>query len=127
MERCIFCEIVKGTSPCYKVFEDDRFMAFLDIFPRVKGQTLVIPKKHYRWVYEVDDFKRYWEAVLKVTKKIQKNMKPDFISYVTYGMDVSHAHVHIMPRHYGERQILPGELALKKEELLRIQHLINGV
>jgi histidine triad (HIT) family protein len=59
---------------------------------------LVIPKKHYRFVYEVPNFSEYWQVVLKITKALQKVFSPYFITYVTHGLEVSHAHIHILPR-----------------------------
>ncbi|MCX6705850.1 MAG: HIT domain-containing protein, partial [Candidatus Woesebacteria bacterium] len=66
MDNCIFCKIVKGEIPCYKVYEDNNFLAFLDIKPLTRGNSLLISKKHYRWVYDVPDFGSYWEAAKKV-------------------------------------------------------------
>jgi histidine triad (HIT) family protein len=97
MKNCEFCQIIKGRQPCYKVYEDENFLAFLDIYPQTKAHTLVIPKKHYQWVYDVPNFTEYWAAVLKVTRAIQKAFKPEFIRYMTYGIDVPHAHIHILP------------------------------
>ena len=98
MSECIFCQIVKNKLPCYQVYEDDLFLGFLDIYPRVIGHTVLIPKKHYRWTYDVPEFDKYWLAALKITRAMQKSLKPDFVSYVTHGLQVAHAHIHIMPR-----------------------------
>ena len=53
MQECIFCQIVAGKLPSYKVYEDEEFLAFLDIFPKSTGHTLVIPKKHVEWVWDL--------------------------------------------------------------------------
>ncbi len=53
MKDCIFCKIVRGEIPCHKIYEDDGFLAFLDINPQSPGHTQVIPKKHYRWVWDL--------------------------------------------------------------------------
>ena len=63
MENCIFCKIVSGEIPSYKVYEDNEFMAFLDVRPLNLGHTLVIPKKHYRWVWDVPNIGEYYEVV----------------------------------------------------------------
>ena len=97
MEECIFCKIVKGDIPSYKVYEDNNYLAFLDVFPRVEGHTMVIPKKHSVWIYEVDNFGAYWNIALKVTKGIQRSLSPTYVNYFTYGA-VPHAHIHILPR-----------------------------
>ena len=98
METCIFCKIVKGEIPSYKIYEDDNFLAFMDVFPRAKGHALVIPKKHYRWVYEVPNFAEYWQAAQKVAEKVQKSLNAEFISFLTMGEEVPHAHIHMLPQ-----------------------------
>ncbi|OGK25756.1 hypothetical protein A3C25_04320 [Candidatus Roizmanbacteria bacterium RIFCSPHIGHO2_02_FULL_38_11] len=121
MQDCIFCKIVRGELPCYKVYEDESFLGFLDIYPRAVGHTLIIPKKHYRWVHDVEDG-NYWEAVVKVTKAIDKALRPEFINYFTFGLDVHHAHFHIIPR-YGDvssEGIVPGVKKISKEEMSEI-------
>lgn len=125
MEDCIFCKIIKGEIPAYKVYEDDSFLAFLDIYPRTKGHTLVIPKNHYRWVYEVPNFEKYWGVALKITKAMQKALNPYFISYLTYGLDVPHAHIHILPR-YGEGGIFPETKKFSPEEMEKIKESIKS-
>lgn len=97
-QKCIFCKIIEGEIPSYKVYEDENFLAFLDVFPRVKGHTLVIPKKHYRWVNDVSNFGEYWEVTKNVSLSIQKTLSTKFISYITMGEAVHHAHIHILPQ-----------------------------
>ena len=99
MEDCIFCKIVEGKIPCYKIDEDDSFLAFLDIKPINEGHALIIPKKHYRWVWDVEDFGKYWEFTRKVTKNILKNLSAESVHYVTVGEAVQHAHIHVVPRY----------------------------
>lgn len=99
MDDCVFCKIIKGEIPCHKVYENDNFLAFLDIQPFTDGHTLVIPKKHYRWVYDVPNFGEYWEFAKKVTLILQEKLQPDYISYITMGKLVPHAHIHIIPRY----------------------------
>lgn len=124
MNNCLFCKIVKSELSCYKVYEDKNYLAFLDINPASKGHTLVIPKKHYQWVYEVENFGDYWETALKVTKKIQRALKPIFISYFTHGLLVPHAHIHIIPR-YEKEKVLPEQKQVDKKELEEVLKLIN--
>jgi len=119
MKDCVFCQIVKREIPCYKVYEDQFFLGFLDIFPRVKGHSLLIPKKHYRWVYDLPNFGEYWEKVLKLTKAMKKALRPKFITYVTHGLEVSHAHVHILPRQT-ETEFVPPTIKLKEDEMKEI-------
>lgn len=98
MEDCIFCKIVKGEIPCYKVYEDQDFLGFLDIKPVNPGQSLMIPKVHYRWVDDVPNFGDYFEAAKKVGLKTKKALSPTAICYVTLGFAVPHAHIRIIPR-----------------------------
>lgn len=102
MEDCIFCKIVKGEMPSYNVYEDDAYLAFMDVFPRVKGHILVVPKEHYRFVYDVPDFGGYWEIAKKIGLKVQETIKSDYVSYITMGEEVPHAHIHILPQKHGE-------------------------
>lgn len=103
MTNCIFCKIVKGELPCQKVAENEYFLAFLTIKPNASGHTLVIPKDHHRWVYNVPNFGEYWEFTKVVTQKVQSETKADFISYLTMGNEVPHAHIHVIPRYYNDK------------------------
>ena len=102
MEDCIFCKIVKGEMPSYKVYEDETYVAFMDVFPRVKGHVLLVPKEHYRWVYDVPDFGGYWEMAKNIGMKVQKTVGSDYLSFITMGEAVPHAHIHILPQQHGE-------------------------
>ena len=96
---CIFCKIVKGEIPCHKIYEDDNFFAFLDINPISHGHTLLIPKIHYRWVYDVLEFGEYWQVAKKITLAIKNcSLNPEYVSFLTMGKEVEHAHIHIIPR-----------------------------
>ena len=96
---CIFCKIAKGEIPCTKVYEDNDYLAFLDIKPLNKGHTLVIPKKHFQWVYDVDDQSGYWTVAKKMANSIVKNLNAEYVMFVTWGLEVPHAHIHVIPRH----------------------------
>jgi len=117
MNDCIFCKIIKGELPSYKIYEDDLFICILDIFPRTKGHALVIPKKHHRWVYDVPEFKEYWDCVLRLTNAMQKSLSPDFVSYVTHGLEVPHAHIHVLPRYKDETSFVPDTKKFTKEQM----------
>ena len=98
MADCIFCKIVKNEIPCYKVYEDKEFLAFLDINPRNPGHTLIIPKKHYKWVWDVPDIGSYYKIVGKIANAIKKALKTDFVVSLVIGEEVPHAHVWLVPR-----------------------------
>ena len=93
---CIFCKIIKGDIPCHKVYEDDNFLAFLDITPKNKGHTLVIPKKHYRWVWDIHE--DYSGPTNKVATKLKKVFATDRVVSFVIGDEVAHAHIHLVPR-----------------------------
>ena len=97
--NCVFCKIVEGKVPAYKIYEDRNYIAFLDKFPRTPGHTQVIPKKHYRWVYDVPNFGEYFNVVKKVVDGVKKALNPRLVHLITIGDEVSHAHVWIVPRY----------------------------
>ncbi len=98
MEDCIFCKIVLKQLPSYTVYEDDNYVAFLDIRPLNPGHTLVVPKKHHRWVWDVPETGPYFERVAGIARVLQKTMKTDWVIADVAGMGVAHAHVHVVPR-----------------------------
>lgn len=97
MENCIFCKIANKQVPAHIVYENDNFMAFLDINPQSPGHCQVIPKKHYRWVWEVPNIGEYFEVVKKVAIAEQKAFGTDWILSKIVGDEVEHAHVWIFP------------------------------
>ncbi len=108
--NCLFCEIVKGTKECYKIYEDDYTIAFLDIFPNSKGHTLVIPKKHFKNILDCDDLylNKVAIATKKVAKLLDKKLNPTGFNYVSnQGTDafqmIFHYHIHIIPKYEREQ------------------------
>ena len=111
MENCIFCKIVAGEIPSTKVYEDSEFLAFLDIRPRAPGHTLVIPKEHYRWVWEVPNIGRYFEVARDIARAIQKAFGTDMVHSKVEGEEVHHAHIWLYPdpkQTTGDKQDLSG-------------------
>ena len=95
----IFTKIIEGEIPCHKILENDRFLAFLDVFPLVKGHVLVIPKKDVDYIFDVED-DTLSELMLFVKKvaKAQKLAVPcKRIGVAVIGLEVPHAHVHLVP------------------------------
>lgn len=95
--NCIFCKIAKGEIPTYKVYEDRDFLAFLDITPQSPGHVQVIPKEHYRWVWDVPGVGKYFEVVRKIAKAQQKAFDTDWVLSKIVGEDVYHAHFWVYP------------------------------
>ena len=102
MENCIFCKIVKQEIPCHKVYEDSTFLSFLDMRPTNKGHVLVIPKKHYRWVWEVSE--NYSKPCNIVANALKKAFHTDYVVSYIRGEEVHHAHIHLVPRFPGDNQ-----------------------
>ena len=125
---CIFCKIISGEIPSYKVYEDELFFGFLDIFPLTRGNTLLIPKKHHRWVTDVPEFGAYWEAAKKIALSMEKNLGATSISYLTLGEEVPHAHIRIIPRYSSNDLYLTLRETEKysEEEMKRIQRQLTG-
>ena len=103
---CIFCKIVAGDIPASKVYEDDHFLAFLDISQVTPGHTLVIPKKHARNLLEMtpDETADLFNVVSTVTKKVESATQPQGMNIISNmeeiaGQSVFHTHVHILPRY----------------------------
>jgi histidine triad (HIT) family protein len=111
MEECVFCKIAKGKIPCFKIYEDKDFLAFLDINPWVEGHTLVIPKKHYRWVWDLPDdlAGKYFAVVNKIANHYRKVLNIEFIMSWIYGWEVPHAHIHLFPDARGKVAFYPKE------------------
>ena len=106
MSDCLFCKIIKGEIPCYKIYEDDGFLAFLDIFPKTEGHTLVIPKVHTEWVWDVKNLGKYFETVGKIARHLREKNNGNMVRSLVYGVEVAHAHVHLMP---GQENNLSGK------------------
>ena len=97
MENCIFCKIVKGEILSYKVYEDNDFLAFLDINPKSAGHTQVIPKKHERWVWDTENTGEYFEVAKKIALAQRKAFDTDWILSKIVGDEVPHAHIWVYP------------------------------
>ncbi len=95
----IFTKIVNGEIPSYKVAENDKFFAFLDINPLAKGHTLVIPKKEVDYIFdiEVQDYKELFLFANKVAKAIESVIECKRIGLTVIGLEVPHAHIHLIP------------------------------
>lgn len=95
----IFTKIVNGELPAYKLAEDDRFLAFLDINPLAKGHTLVIPKKEVDYIFDIEDelYKDLFAFAKKVGKAIDAAIPCERVGITVIGLEIAHAHVHLIP------------------------------
>jgi len=112
MNDCIFCKIVSGDIPSYKVYEDDHVYAFLDITQGTKGHTLLIPKKHVPNVYSLDDDTAYnvFKTVPKVANALKKAFKPIGLNILNNNdkplQSVYHFHIHLIPRYEDDGMVI---------------------
>ena len=116
----IFSKIVKGEIPCYRIAETENHLAFLDVFPLAKGQTLVIPKKETDYIFDIED-KEFAELHLfskKVAKAIEQAIPCKRIGVAVIGLEVPHAHIHLIPlNNVSDINFSRPKLNLSKEEL----------
>tara|TARA_B100000768_G_scaffold170323_1_gene176636 strand:+ start:600 stop:995 length:396 start_codon:yes stop_codon:yes gene_type:complete len=99
VEDSIFTNIIKGIIPCYKIAEDDKFIAFLDVNPLQEGHTLVVPKTQIDYIYDLpeDILSELFVFSKIVAKKIENSIKCERIGIAVVGLEVPHAHVHLIP------------------------------
>jgi histidine triad (HIT) family protein len=125
----IFSKIVAGEIPCYKIAENDDFLAFLDINPIAEGHTLVIPKQETDYIFDIDD-KQYSELFLfsmKISKAIKKSIPCKKVGIAVVGLEVAHAHVHLIPiNKIYDIDFRNPKLPLSKEKFNSICELIRN-
>jgi len=100
MSDCVFCKIVKGDLPSYKVDENDNYLAILDISQFTQGHTIVMPKKHFEYVWDINDVESFFAFINKVANSMRK-MGFKYVDSMTFGRMVPHAHYHLIP-HNGD-------------------------
>lgn len=133
-DKCIFCKIIEKSIPSKVLFENDKNLAFLDIFPVSKGHTIVIPKNHYKNLEEIpnNELSELFEIVKKLSILIHKKLKVDGYNILqnnfrAAGQVVNHFHVHIIPRSNedGKFKLYIPKKQAKEEELNQILKIIN--
>ena len=126
----IFSRIIAGEIPCYKVAEDDRFFAFLDINPLVKGHTLVIPKQEVDYIFDLDDEDLAAMHVFakKVARAIGKAFPCRKVGEAVLGLEVPHAHIHLIPMQNEKDMLFSNpKLKLTDEEFKAVAEAIRAV
>lgn len=125
----IFTKIVKGEIPSYKIFEDEKFFAFLDINPMAKGHTLVIPKKEVDYLFDIDDNTIADMIVLskRIAKAIGKAVTCKRVGMMVIGLEVPHAHIHLIPiQNEGDMNLSNKRVELSKEEFEKVAKDISS-
>jgi len=95
----IFARIASGEIPSFKIAEDERFFAFLDINPLAKGHTLVIPKQEIDYIFDIDEdmYRDMWQFAMKVAKAVKQVVPCIKVGVAVIGLEVPHAHIHLVP------------------------------
>lgn len=125
----IFSRIVQGEIPCYKILEDDKFLAFLDVNPLAKGHTLVIPKTEVDYLFDLDDDTLGNMMVFskKVAKAIRLSIPCLKVGVTVIGLEVPHAHIHLIPvNQVSEMNFSKPKLKIENDEMKAIADLINS-
>src|SRR5690554_5756674 len=129
---CVFCKIVAGEIPSYKVYEDDDILAFLDVAQVTSGHVLVIPKKHYQNIFELDDeiSQKIFVVTVRIAKKLQENLKINNLNIINNngkkaGQEVDHYHLHLLPRYLNDNvEFKFKRQNLSQDEMKKIQEKI---
>ena len=125
----VFTRIITGEIPCYKVAEDDRFLAFLDINPLQEGHTLVIPKKEVNFIFDLDPqlHAGLWNFARQVGQAIGKVVPCQRVGITVIGLEVPHAHIHLIPlKTMHDMDFRRPKLSFTPEEFRRIAEKIAG-
>jgi histidine triad (HIT) family protein len=101
---CIFCDIIKGNAPSYKIYEDELSVAILDINPFSRGHCLIIPKRHVPWWHDLtkEENSSLFDVARVVATKIMKALSPDFVCMYARGRRIPHTHIFLVPTYKGD-------------------------
>lgn len=123
----IFTKIINGEIPAYKIMEDEKHLAFLDVMPLLEGHTLVIPKKEVDLIFDLesDEFKELFSFAQKVAKKVGAAIPCKRVGVAVVGLEVPHAHIHLVPlQQLHDIDFSRERLKLSPEEYQKIQEKI---
>jgi histidine triad (HIT) family protein len=123
----IFTKIVNGEIPCYKIAEDDNFLAFLDVNPNAKGHTLCIPKKEIDKFFDLEEvlFLELMQFSKKIAIAIEKTIPCKRVGMAVIGLEVPHAHIHLIPLNEMNEMRFQNKVSLTKEEFENIAREIQ--
>jgi histidine triad (HIT) family protein len=114
----IFTKIVNGEIPCYKIAEDENYLAFLDVNPNAKGHTLCIPKQEINKIFDMEEdlYLGLMKFSRKVAKAVEKTVPCKRIGVAVVGLEVPHTHVHLIPLHDMDDMRFQRKVSMNKEE-----------
>ncbi|MCX6352433.1 MAG: HIT family protein [Bacteroidetes bacterium] len=125
----IFTQIINGEIPCYKIAENENYIAFLDVNPLANGHTLVVPKQETDYIFNLDNetYNGLWLFAKEVAAKVQKAIPCKRIGIAVIGLEVPHAHIHLVPlQTIGDINFERVKLHPSPDELAEAQFLILG-
>ena len=125
----IFSRIVSGELPCYKIYEDKDYLAFLDINPLKTGHTLVIPKKEINYIFDMEEalYQGLFLFAKKIAGAIDKAVPCERIGVAVIGLEVPHAHIHLVPiNHVGDIDFTQPKMKSTAEELTAVAEKIKA-
>lgn len=124
----IFTKIVNGEIPCYKIAEDDHFLAFLDVNPNAKGHTLCIPKQEINKIFDIEDdlYLGLMAFSKKVALALEKTVACKRVGMAVIGLEVPHAHVHLIPLNEMDEMRFQNKVSLSKEEFEALAQAIQN-
>lgn len=124
----IFTKIINGEIPCYKIAEDANYFAFLDINPNTKGHTLCIPKQETDKLFDLEDdlYLGLMQFSKKIALAIEKTVPCDRVGMTVIGLEVPHAHVHLIPLNEMDDMRFQNKVSMSKEEFEALSKQIQG-
>lgn len=130
---CIFCAIVRGDAPCFKLHEDDLTITFLDLFPVARGHTLIVTKEHYDDIFSVppEALSKVATNSIRLASAIDSALGPDGLSVfqlnrAAAGQTVFHYHMHLIPRMQGDRLEIHSRIKGEDEDLSAVSALLRA-
>ncbi len=124
----IFSKIVSGDIPCHKIAEDERFLSFLDVMPLEMGHTLVIPKKEVDYIFDIssEEYADLWRFAQRVARAIDKAIPCTRVGVAVIGLEVPHAHIHLIPLHQEPINFSRPKLKPSPDELKAVAEKIRA-
>jgi histidine triad (HIT) family protein len=124
----IFTKIINGEIPCYKIAEDENYLAFLDVNPNAKGHTLCVPKQEINKIFDMDEalYLGLMQFSRKIAIALEKTVPCKRVGVAVIGLEVPHAHVHLIPLNEMDEMRFQNKITLSKEEFEALAKAIQG-